>query len=139
MPKVQVKDIPNLKALEKFVNELSLKFKIGDIIFLDGPLGAGKTTFVRFLAKPLGYNDPVRSPTFNLIQILPTQPPIMHADLYRVNSYAGIGIEDYLDTHLCIIEWSDRAKGLIEPDQAWQINIEFADCGRKISIQPPKK
>ena len=105
---------------------------------LDGPLGAGKTTIVRGLVEALGVQEPVRSPTFNLIQTFDTQPPIMHADLYRVSSHQGVGIEEYLDSHLCLIEWPDRAIGLLDPDTAWQIHVDFKDDGRMISLRPPR-
>jgi tRNA threonylcarbamoyladenosine biosynthesis protein TsaE len=120
-----------------FGGELARRLSPGDIVLLDGPLGAGKTTFVRGLLESLGYDKEVRSPTFNLVQVFETQPPVMHADLFRVKSYVGIGIEDYLETHLCLIEWPDRAVGLVDRDAAWRVQIEFEDAGRVIRVQPP--
>ena len=117
----------------KLANEL----QAGDVVLLFGELGAGKTTLVRGLLEALGHTDPVRSPTFNLIQVFDTVPPVMHADLYRVKSHHGIGLEDYLDTHVCLIEWPDRAEGLIDPSQCWQVTIEFVDDGRTVRIDAP--
>src|SRR5437016_3390588 len=117
---------------------LAHRLSIGDVLLLDGPLGAGKTTLVRGLLEELGYDKIVRSPTFNLIQTFDTNPPVMHADLYRVKSYEGIGLEDYLETRLCLIEWPDRAVGFVDPASAWQIHIDFLDEGRTIRITPPK-
>src|SRR3569832_478619 len=93
----------------------SLKGRLtgGDVVLLDGPLGAGKTTLVRGFLEALGITHGVRSPTFNLIQTFETDPPVMHADLYRVASYQGIGLEEYLASHVCFIEWPDRAYGLL--------------------------
>jgi tRNA threonylcarbamoyladenosine biosynthesis protein TsaE len=116
---------------------LSLRLAEGDVVLLDGPLGAGKTTLVRGLVEALGFNGPVRSPTFNLIQTFDTKPPIMHADLYRVGSYVGIGLEEYLDSHLCLIEWPDRATGLVDAESCWQVHLDFQGDGRSIKIQPP--
>jgi len=116
---------------------LARELSVGDVVLLDGPLGAGKTTLVRGLLEELGFSDPVRSPTFNLIQTFQTQPPVMHADLYRVASYQGIGIEDYLDTHVCLIEWPDRAVGLIDPALAWRVEIGFEGEGRSITVWRP--
>jgi tRNA threonylcarbamoyladenosine biosynthesis protein TsaE len=104
---------------------------------LEGSLGAGKTTFVRGLLESLGVTAPVRSPTFNLIQTFDTNPPVMHADLYRVSSHEGIGLEDYLETHLCLIEWPDRAKSLVQAEDSWWVHINTEGHGRRITVAPP--
>ncbi len=117
--------------------ELAANLVAGDVVLFTGELGAGKTTMIRGMLEAVGHQGPVRSPTFNLIQTFDTFPPVMHSDLYRVKSYLGIGIEDYLETHLCLIEWPDRASGLIDPSSCWQVRIEFEGDGRKITIQPP--
>ncbi len=109
----------------------------GDVVLLQGQLGAGKTTFVRGLLRALDHTADVRSPTFNLIQTFETSPPVMHADLYRVSSHEGIGLEDYLDTHLCLIEWPDRAVGLVDEAQCWCVEIEMDRDGRRITINRP--
>jgi len=113
---------------------LGLRLKAGDVVLLEGELGAGKTTLVRGLLEGLGHLGPVRSPTFNLVQTFDTSPPVMHADLYRVGSYEGIGLEDYLETHLCLIEWPDRATGLIDPELCWRVRIEFLGEGREVTV-----
>ena len=117
--------------------ELAKKLKPGDVVLLSGELGAGKTTLVRGLVEALGHVGPVRSPTFNLIQTFATNPPVMHADLYRVKSCQGIGIEDYLSNHVCLIEWPDRAEGLIDFDDCWRVAIEFAEIGREATVVQP--
>lgn len=109
----------------------------GDAVLLFGALGAGKTTFVRGMLEGLGYAGPVRSPTFNLLQPFPTDPPILHADLYRVESGNGLGIEDYLDTHVIVVEWAERLGDLIWLEQAYRVRIEFVDGGRRVSIDTP--
>ncbi len=116
---------------------LAKRLAAGEVVLLDGPLGAGKTTLVRGVLEELGYDHIVRSPTFNLIQTFDTAPPVMHADLYRVQSYQGIGLEEYLADHLCLIEWPDRADGLIDPNHCWRIHVDFENDGRSISIRPP--
>ena len=110
----------------------------GDIVLLEGPLGAGKTTFVRGILAALGYLKSVRSPTFNLIQTFDTHPPIMHADLYRLEGAEGIGLEDYLETHLCLIEWGEKAEGWIDSAYTWKIKIDVAEHGRFVQVTPPK-
>lgn len=116
---------------------LAARLAAGDLVLLSGPLGAGKTTLVRGIVAALGHTSIVRSPTYNLLQTFDTEPPVMHADLYRVTSHEGLGIEDYLETHLCLVEWPDRAATLAELSTAWRIGIEFFDGGRKIVVQPP--
>ncbi len=116
---------------------LATELKVGDTVSLDGELGAGKTTLIRGLLRALGHAEPVRSPTFGLIQLFETNPPVMHADLYRVQSHKGIGIEEYLHTHLCLIEWPDRAEGLVPPETAWLVTIQFDGDGRTITVTKP--
>jgi len=117
---------------------LAPRFRAGDIVFLSGELGAGKTTLVRGILAGLGWDQEVRSPTFNLLHTYPSLiPPVVHADLYRLSSWQGIGIEDYLDTWLCLIEWPDRAAGLVRDGSAWDIQIEFEGAGRLVSLHPP--
>lgn len=116
---------------------LAKRLRAGDVVFLEGELGAGKTTLVRGLLEGLGHKGAVRSPTFNLVQTFATDPPVMHADLYRVGSYEGIGLEDYLDTHLCLIEWPDRAAELLRPSETWRVRIDFDGAGRTVAILEP--
>jgi tRNA threonylcarbamoyladenosine biosynthesis protein TsaE len=118
-------------------SDLATQLRPGDVVLFSGDLGAGKTTMIRGILEGLGHVGPVRSPTFNLVQIFPTHPPVMHADLYRVSGYQGIGIEDYLESHVCLIEWPDRAEGLVPEEQCWHIQIDFLPTGRRIRIREP--
>jgi tRNA threonylcarbamoyladenosine biosynthesis protein TsaE len=136
MRTVQVPDEAAMKALGA---SLAQEWHAGDVVLLQGELGAGKTTLVRGLLEGLGYHGAVRSPTFNLVQTFDTEPPVMHADLYRVKGYQGIGLEDYLDTHLCLIEWPDRAEGLVDPDQCWRLRIDFVSEGRRVDMTEPER
>ena len=71
------------------------------VIFLEGNLGAGKTTFTKGLMRGLGYNELVKSPTYNLVEIHETEKlKVFHFDLYRINEpheLTEIGIEEYLE------------------------------------------
>lgn len=122
--------------MRKLGAELAKQWRAGDIVLLKGELGAGKTTFVRGVVESLGVADPVKSPTFNLIQLFETRPPVMHADLYRLKSADGVGIEEYFEDHLSLIEWPDRL-GDLTPDEAWTIAIEFEGDGRRVQISAP--
>ncbi|RYG26196.1 tRNA (adenosine(37)-N6)-threonylcarbamoyltransferase complex ATPase subunit type 1 TsaE, partial [bacterium] len=81
-----------------------------------------------------GHEGPVRSPTFNLLQSFDTEPPVLHADLYRVASAEGTGLEDYLDTHIVLVEWPDR---LPEDESHWRVTISFTEGGRHAVIEQP--
>lgn len=118
---------------------LAKSLKAGDVVLLHGVLGAGKTTLVRGLLRALGHEGPVKSPTFNIVQSFETTPPVVHIDLYRVKTHQGLGIEDYLASHLVLIEWPDRAAGLIDPDACWQVTLVIEGNGRKATVTPPAR
>jgi tRNA threonylcarbamoyladenosine biosynthesis protein TsaE len=92
--------------------ELARALVPGDVVLLDGELGAGKTTFVRGAARALGVTDPVTSPTFTIGQRYPAPPPlayVSHVDLYRVRSLRDEDpdlLADYIgaDT-ITFVEW----------------------------------
>lgn len=117
--------------------ELVRQMKPGDAALLYGDLGAGKTTLIRGAVAELGYLEPVRSPTFNIIQTFDTDPPILHADLYRVGSGDNLGIEDYADTHILFVEWPDEEAGWINRKRTWMIRIGFEGEGRIVTIESP--
>lgn len=100
----------------------------GDTILLDGPVGAGKTHFARaFIRARQGCGaEDVPSPTFTLVQTYddPLGSEIWHADLYRLtdpSELAELGLEEALDTAICLIEWPDRLERL--PDGAITVAI----------------
>lgn len=126
-------------ALVDFGRSWSSQFEAGDLVLLSGPLGAGKTTLVRAVLAGLGWTEPVRSPTFNLIHTYPTSPPVMHADLYRLESAAGLGLEEYLADHLCFVEWPDRLRGALDAYPRLEVEIAFADPGRTMTIRTAGK
>ncbi|MHB8636391.1 MAG: tRNA (adenosine(37)-N6)-threonylcarbamoyltransferase complex ATPase subunit type 1 TsaE [Fimbriimonadaceae bacterium] len=126
---------PSEAELSLFGASLVRSLSVESVVLLSGPLGAGKTTLARAMLRGLGWDGPVRSPTYNLIHTYPTVPPVMHADLYRLESAAGLGLEEFLDTHLSLIEWPDRLHGSLD-DRAKviTIDIQFADEGRTVTI-----
>ncbi len=110
----------------------------GDSCHLSGPLGAGKTTLVRGLLRALGYEGPVPSPTFTLVETYEfTQLRVVHFDLFRVESYEEletIGLRDYFaDDNLCVFEWPDRGQGLL-PAPRVLIEFDYHGDGRLLTI-----
>lgn len=127
------------KETRAFAAGLVDRFQAGDTVLLRGELGAGKTTFVRGFVEALGHEDPVRSPTFNLIQLFETDPPVMHADLYRIDDPSRLGLEEYEQSHICFIEWPERLAGTFDQSRRWRIQFSFVPEGRKIDVEAPDR
>lgn len=103
-------ELPTRRATLHLATRLAKQVHKGDLIVLAGPLGAGKTFFVRGLARALGLpsTEPVTSPTFALVQELPTTVPLVHADLYRLTKLEDVdqlGLRQARDTACLVIEW----------------------------------
>lgn len=117
----------NADETEKFASEFAKKLKQGDVITLDGDLGAGKTAFVRGLARGLGLSDTVQSPTFTIVnEYRHGEVPLFHFDVYRIESpddMYDIGFDEYLYSDgICAIEWAVNIKELLTMPY-YEINI----------------
>ncbi len=109
----------------------------GHVVFLKGSLGVGKTRFVKGVASAMGYLGQVKSPTYNLVLEYRTNPIIVHADLYRVKSAAGLGIEDYFDSAIFFIEWPERDPEFFSHCQIWLLNFSLNGEVRELEISAP--
>lgn len=102
----------------------------GDMLLLEGDLGAGKTTFVRGVARGAGSAAHVASPTFQLVRVYPGTVQVAHVDLYRLEAGADLqdlGLEELLDQGAVVVEWGDR---LDAPDAAL-LSIEHLGGDRR--------
>ncbi len=137
------KFIENEEAQLEFGNKLSSFISDKILIFLEGGLGAGKTTFTRGLIRGKGFHGNVKSPTYTLIEPYKIEGiDIYHIDLYRVNDINELeylGIRDILsETSIVIIEWPQIGKNwLPEPDLL--IQIDKKDNGRLINLTSSTK
>lgn len=102
--------------------------KPGMVISLTGDLGVGKTVFTQGLAKGLGIEEPVNSPTFTIVQVYEEgRIPLYHFDVYRIGDIEEmdeIGYEDYFyGEGVCLIEWADLIREIL-PEQMCRVTIE---------------
>ncbi|RGD94197.1 tRNA (adenosine(37)-N6)-threonylcarbamoyltransferase complex ATPase subunit type 1 TsaE [Clostridiaceae bacterium AM27-36LB] len=102
--------------------------KPGMVISLTGDLGVGKTVFTQGLAKGLGIEEPVNSPTFTIVQVYEKgRLPMYHFDVYRIGDIEEmdeIGYEDYFyGEGVCLIEWADLIREIL-PEQMCRVTIE---------------
>ena len=119
---------------------LSAALQAGDVVLLYGDLGAGKTAFVRGLARGLGAQpDDVSSPTFTIVQEYRGRIPLYHVDLYRLEpaEIADLGLEELVcGDGVVAIEWAERWPE--RPDDVYEVTI--ADAGedvRSIAVDSP--
>ncbi|MBP3581250.1 MAG: tRNA (adenosine(37)-N6)-threonylcarbamoyltransferase complex ATPase subunit type 1 TsaE [Clostridia bacterium] len=124
-----------LEVAAKFATTLSA----GNIILLNGDLGAGKTVFTKGIVNALSNGKIIAvSPTFVIVNTYDTQPAINHFDLYRIEDVSeleAIGIEEYLYSDaINIVEWSERAIELFPNDSIVVEILKVDDNTRKIRI-----
>ena len=126
--------------LEAVGSVLAKSLSFGDIIFLEGELGAGKTTVSRGILRGFGYRGIVASPSHTLLELYELTPHrVVHLDLYRITAskdLEGIGFRDYLDGQtICLIEWPENGVGFL-PRPTLRITLEYAGVGRTVRFEP---
>ena len=140
-------ELQDLAATERFGQFLSVGLVAGDVIALQGPLGAGKSALARALISKLcPYETDIPSPTFTLVQTydMPDGTPLWHLDLYRIDTpddAIELGIEDAFLDAVCLIEWPERL-GTLLPDDCLSIHINITDDAldsqvRQVEINVP--
>jgi len=123
-------DLATLKDTESFGRSLGRAARPGDIITLDGDLGAGKTTLTQFIGRGLlvPASCYITSPTFSLLHEYPGRIPMYHFDLYRISEeeIIELGFEDYFyGDGLSVIEWPERL-GELMPENRMAIHLKFS-------------
>lgn len=125
-----------------FGHQLGARLKGGEILLLHGPLGAGKTLFVKGICAALGIDEEdVTSPSFTLVNPYEGRLRLYHIDLYRLDEGAGaahaVDLDELLidEQAVIAIEWPERMGPYPLPDDVWHINISGdGDSPRLISI-----
>ena len=109
------------------------------VICLIGDLGAGKTTMTQSLARALGVDDYITSPTFTIVNQYEGKMPLYHFDVYRIGSSEemyDIGFDEYIDGEgVCIIEWANLIEDIL-PDEYLYIEMNYKETGREMILTP---
>ena len=129
----------NLEETIRFGKQIGNKLNPGDIVCLQGNLGAGKTSLAQGICKGLGVKEEITSPTYTIVKEYQGKFKVNHIDLYRIHSEEelyDLGFEEYLyGDGVTIIEWPDKA-GTLMPDNYLDINLHGQENKREIRLIP---
>ncbi|HET6792914.1 MAG TPA: tRNA (adenosine(37)-N6)-threonylcarbamoyltransferase complex ATPase subunit type 1 TsaE, partial [Acidimicrobiales bacterium] len=133
---------PDAAATQELAGRLAGVLQPGDLILLEGDLGAGKTTFTQGMARALGVGDAVTSPTFVLMNIYPTDAgfDLVHVDVYRLDRLSEVvdlALPEMLeDGSVVVVEWGERAAAALGGEHL-RVRIDAGDEGeRTITLEP---
>jgi tRNA threonylcarbamoyladenosine biosynthesis protein TsaE len=122
----------------EFAERLARYLDAGDVITLEGDLGAGKTTFTKGLAKGLGVKKTVNSPTFTIIKEYKGRLPFYHMDVYRLDdSFEDLGFDEYFEGEgVTVVEWAHLIEDQL-PQELLGLSIyREGDTSRRIVLKP---
>lgn len=130
--------LPDAAATEALGARLANCCQAGGVVFLEGQLGAGKTTLVRGLLRALGHSGPVKSPTYALIESYHLSArEVHHLDLYRLadpEELEWVGIRDFIAPDaLILVEWPEKGKGVL-PTADLTLAMNYRQHGREIEL-----
>jgi tRNA threonylcarbamoyl adenosine modification protein YjeE len=135
--------LPDVAATRALGARIAAGLGAGDLVALEGELGAGKTTLARAILRALGVTEDVPSPTFTLVQVYETQHlTVRHYDLYRLErpeEIGELGIEDAVEDGAALVEWPERAEGRL-PGALLHVALRAADADSRTALitGPPK-
>lgn len=131
-------NLNNLEETEKFGIFLGENLRPGDVVCLNGDLGAGKTTLTKSIAKGLGIDDYVTSPTFTIVNEYYGDINLYHIDTYRLDDKIDVeylGFDEYFYSDgVTIVEWADKIRDAL-PEEYMEINISSKDDKRILDIK----
>ncbi|MGI8317373.1 tRNA (adenosine(37)-N6)-threonylcarbamoyltransferase complex ATPase subunit type 1 TsaE [Halobacillus mangrovi] len=118
-----------------FAEELGHRLQSGDVLTLEGDLGAGKTTFTKGLGRGLGVKRTINSPTFTIIKEYVGRVPFYHMDVYRLeDSDEDLGFEEYFEGDgVCVVEWAHFIEEFL-PKERLDLTIKYSDEMRRTFI-----
>jgi tRNA threonylcarbamoyladenosine biosynthesis protein TsaE len=138
-----IRDLPDLPAMTEFGLAIARKLRAGDVVALQGNLGAGKTTLARAIIAGLGHQHEVPSPSFTIIEAYDAlSPPIVHADFYRLDDPSEVfelGLDDYREDAALIAEWPEKAGGFGHEPACLAIELEIVGQSRRANVQGGKE
>ena len=115
--------------------------KTGDVILLEGGLGVGKTCLAQGIARGLGIDEYVTSPSFVLLREHLGRLPLYHIDFYRldrIEEVAHLGLDDYLSGDgVCVVEWAEKGTGVL-PDEHLLVEIQYIDPTKRKLVFIPR-
>ena len=126
----------NLDDTKQVAFEFAKKLTKPTIVAFTGQLGAGKTTFIKYLCQALGFTGIVNSPTFSIMNEYKAKLPIYHYDMYRLHGADALyetGFYDFAENGISLIEWSENVADGLDGDII-RIDMSYCDEGRKIII-----
>jgi tRNA threonylcarbamoyladenosine biosynthesis protein TsaE len=128
-------DLPDEAATQTLGAALAQTLVPGLVIFLEGDLGAGKTTLARALIRALGHAGPVKSPTYALVEVyVVSSLYLYHFDFYRFESaeeFLDAGFDEYFNAaSVCLVEWPDKAAGCV-PSPDLRVLLQHQGNGRE--------
>jgi tRNA threonylcarbamoyladenosine biosynthesis protein TsaE len=132
-------ELPDLSAMKDLGVRIAGRLQAGDVVALSGPLGSGKTTLARAVIAALGHAGEVPSPTFTIVETYDLDPPLVHADFYRLerpSEAEELGLDDYREGAALIAEWPEKAGGFAHEPGCLSIALEIAGSGRKAIVEP---